>query len=102
MRKAKTEKPTTEPTTVEDMRPEYDFSTMKGGVRGKYYKAYRDGHKAGLPVMPGGVPGTSMISFVALAPGMAASYGLSLDSGKSPFLYASSQYQNGAQRSFRR
>ena len=34
-----------EPTTVEDMRPEYDFSTMKGGVRGKYYKAYREGHK---------------------------------------------------------
>jgi hypothetical protein len=41
MKKAKTE----EPTTVEDMRPEYDFSTMKGGVRGKYYKAYREGHK---------------------------------------------------------
>jgi hypothetical protein len=28
----------------EDMRPEYDFSTMPGGVRGKYYKAYRAGH----------------------------------------------------------
>jgi hypothetical protein len=41
MKKAKTE----EPTTVEDMRPEYDFSTMKGGVRGKYCKAYREGHK---------------------------------------------------------
>ncbi len=41
MKKAKTE----EPTTVEDMRPEYDFSTMKGGVRGKYYKAYREGHR---------------------------------------------------------
>jgi len=27
------------------MRPEYDFSTMKGGVRGKYYKAYREGHR---------------------------------------------------------
>ena len=34
-----------EPTTTEDMRPEYDFSTMKDGVRGKYYKAYRQGHK---------------------------------------------------------
>ena len=34
-----------EPTTVEDMRPEYDFSAMKGAVRGKYYKAYREGHK---------------------------------------------------------
>ena len=41
MKKAKTE----ERTTVEDMRPEYDFSTMKGGVRGKYCKAYREGHK---------------------------------------------------------
>lgn len=27
------------------MRAEYDFSTMKGAVRGKYYKAYREGHK---------------------------------------------------------
>ncbi len=34
-----------EPRTVEDMRSEYDFSTMKGGVRGKYYKAYREGHR---------------------------------------------------------
>lgn len=23
---------------------EYDFTKMKGGVRGKYYKAYRKGH----------------------------------------------------------
>ena len=30
---------------IEDMRPEYDFSTMKGAVRGKYCKAYREGHK---------------------------------------------------------
>ncbi len=29
----------------EEMRPEYDFSKMKGAVRGKYYKAYRAGHK---------------------------------------------------------
>ncbi len=28
----------------DDMRPEYDFKNMKGGVRGKYYKAYRTGH----------------------------------------------------------
>ena len=33
------------PSTIDDMRPEYDFSTMKGAVRGKYYKAYREGHK---------------------------------------------------------
>ncbi len=26
------------------MRPEYDFKNMKGGVRGKHYKAYRAGH----------------------------------------------------------
>jgi len=41
MKKGKTR----EPTTVEDMRAQYDFSTMKGGVRGKYYEAYREGHK---------------------------------------------------------
>jgi len=33
------------PSTIQDMRPEYDFSAMKGAVRGKYYKAYREGHK---------------------------------------------------------
>lgn len=27
-----------------DMRPEYDFTKMTGGVRGKYYKDYRAGH----------------------------------------------------------
>ena len=26
------------------MLPEYDFKNMKGGVRGKYSKAYRNGH----------------------------------------------------------
>lgn len=26
------------------MRPEYDFKNMAGGKRGKYYKAYREGH----------------------------------------------------------
>ena len=36
---------TGEPTTIEDMRSEYDFSTMKGAVQGKYCKAYREGHK---------------------------------------------------------
>jgi hypothetical protein len=29
----------------EDMKPEYDFSSMKIAARGKYYKAYRAGHK---------------------------------------------------------
>ena len=28
----------------DDMRPEYDFTSMAGGVRGKYYEAYRAGH----------------------------------------------------------
>ncbi|HEY89566.1 MAG TPA: hypothetical protein G4N98_07520 [Thermoflexia bacterium] len=28
----------------DDMRSEYDFASMEGGVRGKYYKAYRAGH----------------------------------------------------------
>ncbi len=30
---------------IDDMRSEYDFSKMNGAVRGKYYKAYRTGHK---------------------------------------------------------
>ena len=29
--------------TEEDMRLEYDFSQMKGGVRGKYSERYREG-----------------------------------------------------------
>ncbi len=28
----------------EDMPAEYNFKNMKGGVRGKYYRAYRRGH----------------------------------------------------------
>ena len=28
----------------DDLRSEYEFRRMKGGVRGKYYKAYRGGH----------------------------------------------------------
>lgn len=27
----------------DDLRPEYDFGSMKGGVRGKYYERYRQG-----------------------------------------------------------
>jgi hypothetical protein len=27
----------------DDMRPEYDFASMKGGVRGKYAKRFREG-----------------------------------------------------------
>ena len=29
--------------SLTDMRPEYDFASMKGGVRGKYVKRYRAG-----------------------------------------------------------
>jgi hypothetical protein len=29
----------------EGMKSEHDFSSMKGAVRGKYYKEYRKGHK---------------------------------------------------------
>ena len=27
----------------DDLRPEYDFSSMRGGVRGKYAKRFREG-----------------------------------------------------------
>ncbi len=29
--------------TEDDLRPEYDFAQMKGGVRGKYVERYRQG-----------------------------------------------------------
>ncbi len=29
--------------SANDIRPEYDFASMKGGVRGKYVKRYRAG-----------------------------------------------------------
>jgi hypothetical protein len=29
--------------SANDMRPEYDFASMRGGVRGKYAKRYRAG-----------------------------------------------------------
>ena len=28
---------------TDELRPEYDFSTMKGGVRGKYARRFREG-----------------------------------------------------------
>lgn len=30
-------------TQDDEMRPEYDFASMKGGVRGKYYQRFREG-----------------------------------------------------------
>jgi len=32
-----------EPGSQDELRPEYDFGSMKGGVRGKYYELYREG-----------------------------------------------------------
>ena len=32
-----------DPVEEDDLRPEYDFSQMKGGVRGKYVERYREG-----------------------------------------------------------
>jgi hypothetical protein len=36
-------KKTTNHRRRDDTRPEYDFASMKGGVRGKYYEQYRNG-----------------------------------------------------------
>jgi hypothetical protein len=33
----------TEPVSADDMRAEYDFASMKGGVRGKYFRRAREG-----------------------------------------------------------
>ena len=33
----------TNPISAYDMRPEYDFASMKGGVRGKYVRRAREG-----------------------------------------------------------
>jgi hypothetical protein len=49
----------------DDMRTEYDFSRMKGGVRGKYYEAYRAGHKVKIKQ----VDGTATVQFLKLEDG---------------------------------
>ena len=49
----------------EDMKSEYDFSSMKGAVRGKYYKAYRAGHKVGIHH----IDGTTSIQYFKLEEG---------------------------------
>jgi hypothetical protein len=49
----------------EDMKSEYDFSSMKGAVQGKYYKAYRAGHK----VVIHQVDGTTSIQYFRLEEG---------------------------------
>jgi hypothetical protein len=37
----------------EKLKKEYDFTKMSGGVRGKYYKAYREGHTVKIHKMDG-------------------------------------------------
>jgi len=32
-----------EQRSYDDLRPEYDLASMKGGIRGKYYEQYRKG-----------------------------------------------------------
>ena len=32
-----------EPRNHDEMKSEYDFASMKGGVRGKHYRGYRNG-----------------------------------------------------------
>jgi hypothetical protein len=49
----------------EDMKPEYDFSRMKGAARGKYYKSYRAGHK----VVVHHADGTASVQYFKLAEG---------------------------------
>ena len=46
MKKKKTERPGA--AGRDELRPEYDFSTMKGGVRGKYVDRYRAGTNLAL------------------------------------------------------
>lgn len=49
----------------EKMRREYDFSSMRGAVRGKYFKAYRAGHK----VVIHNEDGTTAIQYFKLEDG---------------------------------
>lgn len=44
--KEKNERP--EPAKLDELRPEYDFATMRGGVRGKYVERYRAGTNLAL------------------------------------------------------
>ncbi len=40
----------------DDIRPEYDFASMKGGVRGKYVKRLREGTNLALAATHEAVP----------------------------------------------
>jgi hypothetical protein len=48
-----------------DMSREYDFENMKNGVRGKYYKAYRQGHTVRIHK----ANGTTVVQHFALEDG---------------------------------
>jgi hypothetical protein len=52
-------------TEKDDMKAEYDFSNMKGVVRGKYYKAYRNGHMVNIHK----ADGTNKIQYFKLEDG---------------------------------
>lgn len=41
-------KKTDDKNQVDELRPEYDFASMKGGVRGKYADRYRTGTNLAL------------------------------------------------------
>ncbi len=49
----------------EEMKSGYDFSSMKGAVRGKYYKAYRAGHQVAIHQ----ADGTTSIQYFRLEEG---------------------------------
>ncbi len=55
------------PTEIEDdeMRSEYDFAHMLGGVRGKYYQAYRAGHTVKIQRLDG----TTTVQYFTLEDG---------------------------------
>lgn len=58
-------KVTRPPQERDDLRPEYDFKSMKGGVRGKYYKNYRKGHTVTIHK----TDGTTVVQYFTLEEG---------------------------------
>ncbi|MFQ5344253.1 MAG: hypothetical protein ACE5F6_22145 [Anaerolineae bacterium] len=49
----------------DDMRPEYDFASMTGGVRGKYYEDYHAGHTVKINQ----ADGTTVVQYYKLEEG---------------------------------
>jgi hypothetical protein len=54
-----------EPSRIEEMRSEYDFSSMKGAVRGKYYREYQEGHSVEIHK----ADGTTSVQYFTLEDG---------------------------------